>query len=63
MYYQGSVDEAGYGVVSFGTGDLEWVKGYVRDQKQRHATGKVVARLERIDDPEKAAQAEPREAP
>jgi REP-associated tyrosine transposase len=55
--------QAGYGVVSFGTGDLEWVKGYVRDQKQRHANGKVVARLEPIEAMEKAAQAEPREAP
>jgi putative transposase len=40
--------QQGYGVVSFGTKDLEWVKAYVRDQKQRHATGRTVERLERI---------------
>ena len=33
--------QAGYGVVSFGTGDLEWVKGYIRDQRQHHASGEV----------------------
>lgn len=38
----------GYGVVSFGTRDLEWVVAYVRDQKQRHAAGRTVGRLERI---------------
>jgi putative transposase len=40
--------QTGYGVVSFGTGDLDWVKAYVRDQRRRHADGKVCDRLERI---------------
>ncbi len=40
--------QQGYGVVSFGTKDLDWVKAYVRDQKQRHAAGRVVERLERV---------------
>ncbi len=40
--------QAGYGVVSFGTRDLEWVKQYIRDQRAHHASGKVVDRLERI---------------
>jgi putative transposase len=56
--------QTGYGVVSFGTKDLEWVKAYVRDQRQHHASGKVYDRLERIMPVEEAAaEAEPREAP
>jgi putative transposase len=41
--------QAGYGVVSFGTRDLEWVRAYVRDQRQRHDRGEIVDRLERIE--------------
>lgn len=44
--------QAGYGVVSFGTGDLEWVKAYVREQKERHAARTIVDRLERITEME-----------
>lgn len=56
--------QAGYGVVSFGTKDLEWVKEYVRNQRERHAQRRVSDRLERIAVPEpETAQAEPREAP
>jgi putative transposase len=40
--------QTGYGVVSFGTGDLEWVTAYVRNQRQRHAEGKISERLEQI---------------
>ncbi|MEN6457851.1 MAG: IS200/IS605 family transposase [Thermoguttaceae bacterium] len=40
--------QAGYGVVSFGTGDLEWVKEYVRNQRRHHAEGKTFDRLERF---------------
>ncbi|HYM00018.1 MAG TPA: hypothetical protein VEZ90_13775 [Blastocatellia bacterium] len=36
----------GYGVVSFGTGDLPWVKTCVDNQKEHHSTGKVYRRLE-----------------
>lgn len=43
--------QAGYGVVSFGSGDLDWVKAYVRDQRQHHASGKIFERLERITTP------------
>ena len=50
--------QAGYGVVSFGTKDLEWVVAYVRNQKERHARGAVFDRLERTEPEE--AQAEPR---
>ena len=47
--------QTGYGVVSFGTGDLEWVKEYVRNQKEHHRTGRIFDRLERIN----AEEAEP----
>jgi REP element-mobilizing transposase RayT len=40
--------QAGYGVVSFGTRALEWVREYVRNQKEHHARGTVHDRLERI---------------
>jgi REP element-mobilizing transposase RayT len=58
--------QTGYGVVSFGTGDLEWVKEYIRNQRQRHANGQIVDRLERITEMERTtevAEPEPREAP
>jgi putative transposase len=55
--------QAGYGVVSFGTKDLEWVKAYVRNQRDRHARGMVEDRLERITAMKDEAEAEPREAP
>ncbi len=50
--------QTGYGVVSFGTDDLDWVKGYVRDQRRHHAEGKVFERLERIttNEPEQDAR-------
>jgi hypothetical protein len=47
--------QAGYGAVSFGTDDLEWVKEYVRNQEEHHASGRLFDRLERIteyDSPE-----------
>ena len=50
-------------MVSFGTGDLEWVKAYVLEQRDRHAAAKVVDRLECIAELEKEAEAERREAP
>jgi putative transposase len=40
--------QTGYGVVSFGTGDLDWVKEYVRNQREHHAQGRIYDRLERI---------------
>jgi REP element-mobilizing transposase RayT len=40
--------QAGYGIVSFGTRDLEWVIEYIRNQREHHARGTVHDRLERI---------------
>jgi putative transposase len=40
--------QIGYGVVSFGTGDLDWVANYIRNQKNHHGEGGVHERLERI---------------
>ncbi|HAF13875.1 MAG TPA: IS200/IS605 family transposase [Blastocatellia bacterium] len=42
--------QEGYGVVSFGTKDLEWVIRYVKNQKEHHAAGSTNQRLERSDD-------------
>ncbi len=41
--------QAGYGVVSFGRNNLDFVKEYIEGQKERHGSGKVSDRLERID--------------
>ena len=49
--------QEGYGVVTFGTKDLEWVKAYVRNQRQHHAEGTTHDRLERWSS-ENMAQAE-----
>ena len=40
--------QVGYGVVSFGTGDLGWVTAYIRNQREHHAQQKTQRRLERI---------------
>jgi putative transposase len=41
--------QAGYGVVTFGTRDLEWVCQYIRNQREHHKRGTAHERLERID--------------
>ena len=40
--------QTGYGVVSFGSRDLQWVVNYVNKQRERHTRGIVSDRLERI---------------
>ncbi|MEX2171583.1 MAG: transposase [Pirellulales bacterium] len=55
--------QTGYGVVSFGTKDMPWVREYVRNQREHHASGRVYDRLERITLLEQEAQAGQREAP
>jgi putative transposase len=40
--------QSGYGIVSFGTKDMEWVVSYVRNQKEHHRVGSIHERLERI---------------
>jgi putative transposase len=49
--------QTGYGVVSFGTGDLKWVTEYVRNQKERHEHKQTADRLERITHSEDEAKA------
>ena len=44
--------QAGYGVVSFGTKNLDWVKLYIRNQREHHIRGTIQDRLERITEPE-----------
>lgn len=38
--------QTGYGVVSFGTRYMRWVADYVAKQREHHASGKTVGRLE-----------------
>ena len=40
--------QRGYGVVSFGKNNLDWVLNYLAGQKEHHAREKIVDRLERI---------------
>ena len=40
--------QGGYGVISFGEKQLEWVVKYVNDQKQHHTEYTALARLEEI---------------
>jgi len=40
--------QTGYGVVSFGTKDLESVVNYIRNQKEHHRKGTAVEHLEKI---------------
>ena len=40
--------QTGYGVVSFGTKDLQWVVDYVNNQREHHKHGTIKERLERI---------------
>ena len=41
--------QSGYGVVSFGRKDLQWVQAYVRNQREHHASNDAQDRLERIE--------------
>ena len=41
--------QTGYGVVSFGSSNLEWVLDYVANQRAHHRAGRAQARLERTD--------------
>ena len=55
--------QPGYEVASFGTKDMPWVREYVRNQREHHASGRVYDRLERITQMEEEAEAAQREAP
>ena len=41
--------QGGYGVVNFGSKDLQWVLDYVRNQRDRHSNNDAHDRLERIE--------------
>jgi REP element-mobilizing transposase RayT len=49
--------QRGYGVVSFGQKDLDRVIEYVRNQKEHHQRGDLIAGLERADELEDAPSA------
>lgn len=40
--------QRGYGVVSFGRNNLDWVLAYLARQKEHHTTKRIYSRLERI---------------
>jgi putative transposase len=44
--------QRGYGVVSFGKRNLDWVLDYVHRQREHHAAGRIEARLEACDLPD-----------
>ncbi|HEY2934680.1 MAG TPA: IS200/IS605 family transposase [Acidobacteriota bacterium] len=44
--------QEGYGAVSFGRKDLEFVCDYIRRQKEHHARGSLIGRLECTQDPD-----------
>ena len=48
--------QGGYGVVSFGSTNLDWVRAYIRDQRNHHARGTIQNRLECIADEEITAE-------
>ena len=50
--------QVGYGVVSFGTKDLQWVREYIRNQREHHGRGTAQDRVERITHEEDAAKTE-----
>jgi putative transposase len=53
--------QRGYGVVSFGKSNLDWLLDYVRRQREHHANGQLQGRLEACDSPDDSA-ASPAEA-
>jgi putative transposase len=44
--------QRGYGVVSFGKRNLDFVLDYVHRQREHHANGQILARLEACDSPD-----------
>ncbi|HZL87014.1 MAG TPA: IS200/IS605 family transposase [Pirellulaceae bacterium] len=40
--------QRGFGVVSFGKKQLPWVRAYIKNQKDHHASGRIQDRLERV---------------
>jgi putative transposase len=44
--------QRGFGVVSFGSRNLSWVKAYIRNQRRHHERGTLQQRLERATAPE-----------
>jgi len=42
--------QRGYGIVTFGTKDLQWVVEYINNQKEHHRKGSTFDRLEKYSD-------------
>ncbi len=41
--------QRGYGILSFGTKDLQWVVNYILNQKEHHKKGTIFDRLEKFE--------------
>lgn len=52
--------QRGYGIVTFGTRDLNWVVEYIKDQKEHHRSGTTHDRLEKIAGEEASSTAKGR---
>ena len=50
--------QRGYGVVSFGRNNLPWVLDYIAKQKEHHAQGQAIERLEKCEEDEDARSSE-----
>jgi len=48
--------QRGYGVVSFGKNNLDWVLQYIAGQKEHHKTGVAQERLERVSADEEESE-------
>ena len=48
--------QRGYGVVSFSHKQLPWISNYIDNQKQRHADGKTIIKLEETKDNDEPEQ-------
>jgi putative transposase len=44
--------QRGYGIVSFGTRNIPWVRAYIEKQRQHHARHTIQERLERVSGPD-----------
>lgn len=55
--------QSGYGVVSFGTANMDWVRAYIRDQRAHHERGTIQPRLECIGGEASPKDEAQREAP
>ena len=54
--------QRGYGVVSFGKANLDWVLEYIRRQREHHASGRLLEPRREVHDSADECEAKPAEA-